>query len=260
LDFPLDVDYYEILGVDTEVDDKVLRQAYKQLAIALHPDKFVDKPPVERESAQQRFSQVSAAYNVLKDPALRKDYDFQRRMVKGIDLSDAVEAMVGPSREELAARKESAERQYRIGYTRFSEKDFKAAIEPFKQSIKLNPEAVDPHVMLGLAYQKLGWLSLAKGELQAALKLDPKHVLSSRMLAEITQQEQAQLQAAEEAEEAASGKKKRKKAKGGKKAEVAEAKAEPARPRAVSQGTRFKKKRQGSFFQNLLSGLFGRKG
>ncbi len=255
MDFPLDVDYYETLGVDPEVDDKALRQAYKQLAIALHPDKFVDKPQSEREAAQHRFSQVSSAYNVLKDPTLRKDYDFQRRMIKGIDLSDAVEAMVGPSKQELEARKESADRQYRIGYTRFSDKDYKASIEPFKQSIKLNPEAIDPRVMLGLAYQKLGWLSLAKGELHAALKLDPKHVLAGRMLNEIVQQEQAMLQAAAEAEEEASGKKKRKK----KRVPETE-KAEPARPRAVAQGTRFKKKRQGSFFQNLLSGLFGRKG
>ena len=257
LDFPLDLDYYEILGVDSAVDDKSLRQAYKQLAISLHPDRYVDRPQMEREAAQEKFSKVSAAYNVLKDPAIRKDYDFQRRMMKGIDLSDAVEIITGPSVQEISARKESAERQYRVGYARFAEKDYKAAIEPFKQSIKLNPGALDPHVMLGLAYQKLGWLSLARSEMQAALKIDGKHMLAAKILADIAQQEQALQQAAEDAEELAAGSKKKRK-KGKKASPKGEAKVEPERARAVNQGTRFKKKRQTSFLQSLLAGLFRR--
>ena len=62
-------DYYETLGVDRGAKDKDIRSAYRKLARKYHPD--VNKEP----GAEDRFKEVSEAYEVLRDPDKRERYD-----------------------------------------------------------------------------------------------------------------------------------------------------------------------------------------
>ena len=62
-------DLYEVLGVRRDASQDDIKKAYRRLARELHPD--VNKDP----SAEQRFKEVSAAYEVLSDPAKRRQYD-----------------------------------------------------------------------------------------------------------------------------------------------------------------------------------------
>ncbi|HET8604331.1 MAG TPA: molecular chaperone DnaJ [Marmoricola sp.] len=62
-------DPYEILGVDRDADDVTIKKAYRRLARRLHPD--VNPDP----QTQERFKEVSAAYEVLSDPEKRRMYD-----------------------------------------------------------------------------------------------------------------------------------------------------------------------------------------
>lgn len=62
-------DYYEILGVSKNATEAEMKSAYRKLARLHHPD--VDKTP----GAEQRFKEVSEAYQVLSDPQKRKAYD-----------------------------------------------------------------------------------------------------------------------------------------------------------------------------------------
>ena len=68
--------YYEVLGVPESATDKDISRAYKKLAKQLHPD----ANPGNKE-AEERFKEVSSAYDVLGDAAKRKEYDEVRRMV-----------------------------------------------------------------------------------------------------------------------------------------------------------------------------------
>ena len=62
-------DYYEVLGVAPDVDDKTLKTAYRKLARKYHPD-------VSKEAeAEARFKEVAEAYDVLRDPHKRAEYD-----------------------------------------------------------------------------------------------------------------------------------------------------------------------------------------
>jgi molecular chaperone DnaJ len=70
-----DTDYYQVLGVARDASQKEITKAYRKLARELHPD----KNPGDA-AAEERFKNVSAAYEVLGDAAKRAEYDEVRSM------------------------------------------------------------------------------------------------------------------------------------------------------------------------------------
>ena len=68
-------DYYKVLGVDENISEKELTKAYRKLARQLHPD----ANPGD-SAAEERFKEVSAAYDVLGDSKKRAEYDEARRL------------------------------------------------------------------------------------------------------------------------------------------------------------------------------------
>ena len=62
-------DYYRILGVDRNADDKTIKSAYRKLARKYHPDVAKGK------DSGERFREVTEAYEVLSDPEKRRRYD-----------------------------------------------------------------------------------------------------------------------------------------------------------------------------------------
>ena len=65
-------DYYKALGVAQGATDDEIRRAYRKLAKQHHPD--------ANPGSEERFKEISAAYDVLSDPAKRKEYDDVRRL------------------------------------------------------------------------------------------------------------------------------------------------------------------------------------
>ena len=62
--------YYEVLGVPESAPQKDITKAYRKLARQYHPDANPGN-----SAAEERFKDISAAYDVLGDEAKRKEYD-----------------------------------------------------------------------------------------------------------------------------------------------------------------------------------------
>ena len=73
--FDPSVDYYAVLGVKKDADQKDIRKAYRKLAQKWHPDANAGN-----KDAEDRFKQISAAYDVIGDPDRRKEYDEARTL------------------------------------------------------------------------------------------------------------------------------------------------------------------------------------
>jgi curved DNA-binding protein len=87
-------DYYAVLGLAKGAAEKDIKSAYRKLARKWHPDANPENP----KEAEERFKEISEAYEVLGDPDKRKKYD-----VLGSDW-------------QRAARQAEQQRQYRSRY------------------------------------------------------------------------------------------------------------------------------------------------
>ena len=64
------VDYYKILGVDRNIPQKDVRDAYRKRAKLFHPDLHPNDP-----KAKAKFQALNEAYDVINDPEKRAKYD-----------------------------------------------------------------------------------------------------------------------------------------------------------------------------------------
>ncbi|GAC1312018.1 MAG: DnaJ C-terminal domain-containing protein [Vulcanimicrobiaceae bacterium] len=88
-------DYYDVLGVSKSAAEKDVKSAYRKLAKKRHPD----SNPTNKAAAEERFKEISEAYEVLGDSEKRKKYD-----------------ALG-SNWEQAARQAEAQQRYRSAQT-----------------------------------------------------------------------------------------------------------------------------------------------
>lgn len=98
-------DYYEVLGIRKDADADAIKKAYRKLAVKYHPD----KNPGDHE-AEEKFKEISEAYEILSNPQKRQQYDQfgHRAFAPGggmgggfggfnIDLEEALRVFMGAS-------------------------------------------------------------------------------------------------------------------------------------------------------------------
>jgi molecular chaperone DnaJ len=88
-------DYYQLLGVDRSADADEIKRAYRKLAVKYHPDKNNGS-----KESEEKFKEITQAYEVLRDPDKRSVYDrYGEQGLKGaggggpagFDFADAIE-------------------------------------------------------------------------------------------------------------------------------------------------------------------------
>ena len=64
-------DYYEVLGLQKGASEAEIKKAYRKMAIKYHPDRNRDN----KEEAEAKMKEINEAYDVLKDPQKKAQYD-----------------------------------------------------------------------------------------------------------------------------------------------------------------------------------------
>ncbi|ETS85478.1 hypothetical protein PFICI_03503 [Pestalotiopsis fici W106-1] len=67
-------DYYKVLGVANDADERQIKSAYRKLSKQFHPDKAI-KQGITKEEAEKKMGSINEAYEVLSDPELRARFD-----------------------------------------------------------------------------------------------------------------------------------------------------------------------------------------
>ncbi len=87
-------DYYAILGIPSDADERAIKRAYRQLARRYHPDVS------NATGSLERFREVQEAYEVLIDPLQREAYDVWRQQ-QGLDRPAPLILRATPSQDAL---------------------------------------------------------------------------------------------------------------------------------------------------------------
>src|SRR5664279_938858 len=119
-------DYYKVLGLTSSATAKEITRAYRKLAKELHPD--------TNPGSEEKFKEVSGAYDVLGDAEKRKEYDEVRRLGPAAagfggpgagpggfnfgsgDLGDIFGGLFGGSRRQRAQRGADLETALHLGF------------------------------------------------------------------------------------------------------------------------------------------------
>ncbi len=104
-----EMDYFQILNVQSTANDSDIKIAFRKRSISFHPDRYFNEPENQKQLAGTIYKQISLAYNSLKDPRHRKAYQamlekdreanlrFNPAKIRDFELDDvAEEKQTGP--------------------------------------------------------------------------------------------------------------------------------------------------------------------
>ena len=184
-------DYYKILGVAPVASADEIRKAYRLLSKKYHPD----LNPNLRTIAEDKMKELVEAYNILNNPAQRKEYDRQpqfqirrfrkggRQELSGRDFAkkpkfkkepSLLERLLSPflkkgegTDHEVASDPKQADVHYTLGLSMSEQENFfEEAKKAFALAVKFDPEFLEAYYNLGIMHYKLGEFEEARIDFQ----------------------------------------------------------------------------------------------
>ncbi|MEW5847361.1 MAG: response regulator [Myxococcota bacterium] len=162
------MNYFEMLGISKNASIEEVKKAYFSQAKDYHPDKHFGTQSAEVKAlADQIYSMLSTAYEVLSDPRDREDY------VRG--LTTGVKSGVSDEVSRILA----AEGKFQKGEAFMRKKDWSRAQECFKAAVDLYPDEGEFHSYLGWALYQTNpsdaeLARQAEKHIEHGLQLNPK--------------------------------------------------------------------------------------
>jgi curved DNA-binding protein CbpA len=155
--------HYDVLGVPRDASESEVREKFRLLARAAHPDRFRD--PGEKRVAEERFQLLTEAMNVLTNPVRRKAHDLELEKNRPISRDPAAHARVYLAK----------------GVKAYREGNFPEAIVQFDLSVKHYDKDAKAFHYLALACMKVvGQVRRGVEAIEAAIRLDGNNALFHR--------------------------------------------------------------------------------
>lgn len=77
-------DYYKILNLEKNCNQEDIKKSYRKLALQYHPDRNKEK------NTEEKFKEISEAYEILSDPHKRSNYDNKTNIVGNMRNPDDI--------------------------------------------------------------------------------------------------------------------------------------------------------------------------
>jgi curved DNA-binding protein CbpA len=193
-------DYYELLGITPAASEAQVRQAYARLAREKHPDRYTD--PAEKQRAQTFFQDLTTAFNTLRNPKSRQEYDESRHRpqprtpeeIARDAFARAQPALEGGTLEEAVTLLRTAvhhapgEAAYHAALGRALGSVPSAAREAvveLEKAIQIAPRTAGVYADLALVLSRQGLRLRAQKALETAMRLAPRDARIARVAAEL---------------------------------------------------------------------------
>jgi len=197
------VNYYQILDVLKNADQKEIKKAYFEMARKFHPDRFDRTLPKDtREMVEEVFGYITRAFQTLNNEKEKQDYDAKLEAPddvdrKGLEKKADVKFRQGKSLYnrgeyeealvyfEEAIRLKSSKANYFsfLAQTEAKVPSFhEKAEEDFHRAIELEPWNPEYYVALGEFYNLEGLPFKAKKQFKKALDIEPEHEIALKAL------------------------------------------------------------------------------
>lgn len=202
------VNLFEVLGIEQDADDVLIRQVYKKLAKKYHPDRYPAGSPAQ-EGARDKFSDISRAYEVLSNEQKRRRYlDTRRLLAEHLPedqrpiLETPVPAPEAPKAAASAAstpqrsapsspkkaeadkgqdyKQKEAEEAAKEAKVMLRKNNLEEAITLYQRAISLMPNKSEYHSMVGQVYAQRGWTGMAQAAFKRALVINPQDPIAKK--------------------------------------------------------------------------------
>lgn len=195
-------DFYSILGVPRNAEDKQIRERFRLLAREKHPDRFRGE---EKSRAEKEFQDITEAFNVLTDPVRRRQVDlflqqpqkaehdpndvvrvYMNRGIRAFKQGNLIEAASNFSRAaDTDPKNEQA--WHHLALTCAKEKRWtQKAQEAVLKACELRPDHSPYFKLAGKIFQDAGMTSRAKQYYNQAIKLGSTDASVRKALQELS--------------------------------------------------------------------------
>ena len=196
--------YYEVLGVERDATESVIRERFRKLARTAHPDRVPEGP--QKREAETRFQLLTEALNVLTNETRRKNHDFDLDKGSGAGTHDPQAVAKAYLAKGVKAYKEDKDYPQAVMLFDMSvqhyNKDPKAlhylamaclrvpdkvrkGVDAIEAALKIDPMNGPYHRDAGKLYMMVGLAAKAERHFDEALKWMPDDAETRRLLAEI---------------------------------------------------------------------------
>ena len=174
--------HYDALGISTDADSTIVKHHYFSLAKMFHPDRHHRESEEMLKRIQTAFTVLTHAHETLKTPESREMYN--SKMYKEIEAREKRRAAGQPDSDVVDKKGEYGLENFEEGLSMIAEEEYEAAAAYLSRAVHYSPQNALYHAYFGMAMSKADdkYRHKAEGELQTAVKLDPKNPKIRMML------------------------------------------------------------------------------